>query len=118
MPEVLDKCVTIFTRLGWDVSVGEVYKPRKDSKPLKPSLILRHNSKIYGFVEVIEKGNNSLESMKKTVELSDRVIKHIKPIIYILTNGFTYEIYHYGKGYGILTVPPTPKNVNTLLGIK
>ena len=117
MSEVLNRCVTIFSRLDWDVSVDEVYKLRKDSKPLKPSFILRHNGKIYGFVEVIEKGNISQESLKKTMELSDRIIKHIKPIIFVLTNGYAFEVYHKGKSFGTLTVPPSPDNVNILLGL-
>ena len=117
MCEVLNRCSTIFTRLGWEVSVGEIYKPRKDSKPLKPSFILRYNGKIYGFVEVIDKDYISQESLKKTMELSDRIIKHIKPIIFVLTNGYVFEVYHKGKSFGTLTVAPSPDNVNILLDI-
>ena len=90
MCEVLNRCSTIFTRLGWEVSVGEIYKPRKDSKPLKPSFILRYNGKIYGFVEVIDKDYISQESLKKTMELSDRIIKHIKPIIFVFLGASSF----------------------------
>lgn len=118
MCEVLNKCSTMFTRLGWDVSVGEVYKPRKDSKPLTPSFILRYNGKIYGFVEVITGCENPeifLNKARKSKELLDRVVKKIKPRIFILTNGFGFDFYLLGKLFGTLTVPPTPEEIDILL---
>lgn len=107
--DIVQRCVTIFTRLGWEVNVGESVKilPRKS---IKPTFVLRHNGEIYGFVEVTTSTN-----VKNLGELIDTVIINVKPPIFVLTNGYAFEIFHLGESYGTLTVPPTPDDVNTLL---
>ena len=51
--EAREKCNTIFTRLGWKDSVDKYYKYDKNCKSIKPTFILRHNDKVYGFVEIV-----------------------------------------------------------------
>ena len=49
--EVMQKCLTVFENLGWSVGQEE----KVEGCPYRFDMVLRHNEKIYGFVEVVAK---------------------------------------------------------------
>lgn len=112
--EVMQKCVGIFENLGWDVRTEEVFELGRHN-PFRHDIVLRHNGEIYGFVEVI--GSDNLMHKAKVVKsLLDTVIKEMKPRIFVITNGFSYDLYLPNEFYGSLTIPPTPEEMALLLG--
>lgn len=109
--QVMQKCLTVFENLGWSVGQEE----KVEGYPYRFDIVLRHNEKIYGFVEVVAK-----ETLKQKAEFIDKVlgefIQEYKPMVFIITNGFAFDVYHFGEFYGSLTVPPTPEDVDILFG--
>lgn len=112
--EIIQKCVTIFERLDWDVTTEEVFEIGRHNY-FRHDIVLRHNSKIYGFVEVIN-SNNIKEKSEKILSVLNSAVGYLKPKVFIITNGFAYDLYSLGEFYGSLTVPPTPEDVDLLFG--
>ena len=115
--EVMQKCVGIFENLGWDVRTEEFFELGRNRRhnPFVCDIVLRHDGEIYGFVEVINR-ENLKEKAEKVLAVLNSVVGHLKPKVFIITNGFTYDLYHFGEFYGSLTVPPTPEDVDILFG--
>ncbi len=109
--DILEKCYDIFQRLGWDVSLEE----KIDGYDFRADLVLRYNKKMYGVVEVVRTCD-----FKNKVQMLNRYtntyLNVLKPIVFIITNGYKYDVYHFGEFYGSLTIPPTPENVDLLFG--
>ena len=76
---------------------------------------LRYNDKVYGFVEILDTNDLKTKTRRITWFL-DNYLKEQKPLVFIITNGYKFDVYHYGEFYGSLTIPPSPKNVNRLFG--
>ena len=112
--EIIQKCATIFENLGWDVRTEEIFELGRKN-PFRFDMILRHNGEVYGFVEVINR-DNLKERAEKILEVLSSVVGDLKPKVFIITNGFSFDVYHFGKFYGSLTVPPTPEDVDILFG--
>ena len=103
------KCQYIFDNLGWDVIVPE------DSVGLDYDFLISKNNEIYGMVEVANLSNLTAQT-KRLKRLLENVTTNIKPKLFVLTNGFAFDVYYFGELYGCLTVPPTPEDVDLLLG--
>lgn len=101
--------LTIFKNLGWAVNMEEVINGHRFD------LTLRYENKIYGFVEVI-RSDNLLEKAKDITFILNEIVKEVKPLIFVITNGYAYDVYHKGEFFGTLSVPPTPEDVNLLFG--
>ena len=114
--EAREKCNTIFTRLGWKVSVDKYYKYDTNCKSIKPTFILRYNGKVYGFVEIVTSDGDFVKKCKKASALIETVIKDIKPPIFIVSNGYVYDLFILGESCGTLTVPPMPDEIDILMG--
>jgi hypothetical protein len=105
------KVAKVLKNLGWELEYEkavEGYKYRFD-------LILKYNEKYYGVVEIFRTEDID-EKTGMLLSIIDTFVEKSKPPIFIITNGYKYDIYHFGKFYGSLMVPPTPENINTLLG--
>lgn len=115
--EVMQKCVGIFENLGWEVRTEEFFELGRGGRynPFVCDIVLRHNGEIYGAVEVINQKNLKEDARRITAAL-EYVITHIKPKIFVITNGFAFDIYHYGKFYATLSAPPSPEIVDIVLG--
>lgn len=109
--EIAFKCWSIFRNLGWEVSREE----RIAGTDYRHDLVLRHHDKLYGFVEVVC-GNNLAQKAVALCNLIDGDIKENKTPIFVITNGFVYDLYVMGDFFGTLSVPPTPANIDVLLG--
>lgn len=106
------KCHKLFKNLGWDVSQEEWVK----DVAYRFDLVLRHNGKLYGFVEILS-GDNLRDKAASLCNLVEGyIIKEKKPPIFIVTNGFVYDLYIAGKCYGTISAPPPPENIDVLLG--
>ena len=105
------KCRSIFENLGWDVSQEE----KVEGCPYRFDLVLRHSDKVYGFVEVIDKGELKAKA-ERVLAILNSYIAEYKPLIFVITNGYSFDVYHKGEFYGSLTVPPTPEDVDLLFG--
>ena len=112
--EVMHQCSVIFERLGWEVRTEELFEIGRKN-PFRCDIVLRHNDEIYGFVEVINR-DNLKEKAEKVLSVLNSVVGHLKPKVFIITNGFSFDLYHFGDFYGSLTVPPTPEDVDILFG--
>ena len=108
--ELEEKCIALFSRLGWDISY-----PNPGGADPGYDLELKYNGEIYGAVEVINQKNLKEDARRITAAL-EYVITHIKPKIFVITNGFAFDIYHYGKFYATLSAPPAPEIVDIVLG--
>ena len=111
---VFRQTVNIFQKLGWDVSEHEKIISIEEYN-IFSDISLRYKGKLYGYVEVLTKNDIEINPKKYIFLLNDYLKKH-KPLVFIITNGYKYDVYHYGEFYGSLTIPPSPKNVNTLFG--
>jgi len=112
--EIILKCRTIFENLGWEVRTEEVFEIGP-CNPFRYDIVLRHNGEVYGFVEVIS--SEDLVDKAKTIKvLLDTVVTQMKPRVFVITNGYTYDVYLKEKLYGSLTVPPSPELVDIVLG--
>ena len=103
------KCQGMFENLGWDVIIP------KNSVGLDYDFLLSKNNEIYGMVEVVNLSNLATQT-KRLNRLLENVTTNLKPKIFILTNSFAFDVYHFGEFYGCLTVPPTPEDVDILFG--
>ena len=108
---VFDKAINIFQRLGWNITKEE----KIENSNKFADITLRYNDKIYGFVEIVDTKDLHTKTRKITWYLDEYLKEHKTPV-FIITNGYKYDVYHYGEFYGSLTIPPSPKNVNTLFG--
>lgn len=107
------KCAEVFENLGWNVSFGKVVMITRE-KGFRLDFVLNYKGEEYGFVDVLLADNmGRAQEMRKKL---DSVINVLKPRIFVITNGFVYDVYHYGEFYGCLTVPPAPEDVDILLG--
>jgi len=115
--EIMQKCVGIFKNLGWDVKTEEFFELGMGGRhnPFVCDIVLRHKGEIYGAVEVISR-DDLKERATRTLAALEYVEKVIKPKIFVVTNGFAFDVYHFGEFYGCLTVPPTPDDVDILFG--
>lgn len=109
--DVAVKSRTVFQNLGWDVGMEE----KIEGYNYRFDLILRRNDKVYGFVEVVDRDNLTAKA-KEIQNILATFIKEYKPLVFVITNGFSYDIYHLGEFYGSLSVPPTPDDVDLLFG--
>lgn len=108
--EMEEKCFELFSRLGWDVSY-----PNPGCADPGYDLALNHNDELYGAVLAIK--FDDLKKRAKLVELIlDRVVSDWKPRIFVITNGFAFDVYLLGTFFGTLTVPPTPEDIDILFG--
>ena len=108
--ELEEKCIALFSRLGWDVSY-----PNPGGADPGYDLELKYNGELYGAILVIK--FDDLKKRAKLVELVlDRVVNSWKPRLYVITNGFAFDIYLLGAFFGTLTVPPTPEDIDVLFG--
>ena len=105
------KCHHILQNLGWDVSQDEWI----EDVAFRFDLVLRHNDRVYGFVEILSGDNLSYKSYR-LCNFVERYIKEKKPPIFMVTNGYVYDLYVAGKCYGTISAPPTPENIDVLLG--
>ena len=105
------KCHQLFQNLGWDVSQEE----RIEDAAYRFDLALRHRGKLYGFVEVVC-SDNLTEKAVALCNIIDGYIKENEIPIFIITNGIVYDLYVAGEFFGVLSVPPTPKNIDAFLG--
>ena len=105
------KCHQLFQNLGWDVSQEE----RIEDAAYRFDLALRHRGKLYGFVEVVC-SDNLTEKAVALCNIIDGYIKENKTAIFIITNGHVYDVYVEGTFFGTLSIPPTPENIDVLLG--
>lgn len=109
----LEECAEKFNRLGWDASIP---KPTVD---YGYDIVLRHNDEVYGAVVVISSNfyNKAAHFKAKHIKkLVENALVNLKPKVFVITNGFTFDVYHFGEFYGCLTVPPTPEDVDILFG--
>jgi len=105
------KCHQVFQNLGWDVSQEE----RTEDADYRFDLVLRNNGKLYGFIEVVC-SENLTRKAAALCNIIDGYIKENKIPIFVITNGNVYDLYIAGEFWGVLSVPPTPKNIDVFLG--
>ena len=108
---ISNKVESILKNLGWELE----YRKKIEGCNYHFDFALKYNEKYYGVVEVF-RTEDIIERTKYLLYIINTVLKESKPAIFIITNGYKYDVYHLGEFYGSLIVPPTPENVNTLLG--
>lgn len=105
--ELEKKCVDIFQRLGWGVSVPKL------EKDYGYDITLTYKGKICGYVQVCSR--NNLKQMLKNIDYILEFINE-KKAFFIITNGYAYDLYIGNEFFGCLSVPPTPEEIELLLG--
>lgn len=115
--EVMQKCVKIFENLGWDVRTEVFFELGRGGRhnPYVFDIVLWYKGEIYGAVEVINRSNLKEEARRITAVL-EYAMTHIKPKIFVITNGFAFDVYHGDKFYATLSAPPAPEIVDIVLG--
>ncbi len=108
---ISNKVENVLKKLGWEL---EYHKAVEGCK-YRFDFTLKYNEKFYGVVEIF-RTEDIIEKTDILLSIIDTFVEKSKPPIFIITNGYKYDIYHFGKFYGSLMVPPTPENINTLLG--
>lgn len=103
--ELEKKCIDIFQRLGWDASSPRLHKAEWYD------IVIRYND-VEGFVTVM-----SFEHMKRKATLIEKILENEEiQTFFILTNGYAFDLYIGKEFFGCLSVPPTPAEIELLLG--
>lgn len=107
--QIIDYCLSVFQKLGWAVSICE----KADNRDFRYDLVLRHSDDIKGYIEVYSRDNLK----EKTVGMNF-ILNNIKDtnLFLIVTNGYAYDLYIGSEFFGCLSVPPTPEDIELLLG--
>ena len=95
-------CANLFANLGWGVGKGE----RIDGVPYIPDITLLHHGDVYGYVDVV--GEMMVDMLIKKKESIESFLTGVKPKLYILTNGKSFDVFYNGKYATTQTVPPSP----------
>lgn len=110
----------VFQQLGWNVNPGVKFYDEEGNIHTTDFLLINKN-KIYGYVDVYEgipteKMEVMLDEEKKSyyaalVEHYELVLSE-KPPLYIITNGYVYDIFSYGKHIGTHSLPPSAEDAD------
>lgn len=111
--EIIAECQTIFENLGWEVKRDEPLWIGGHRNSFRHDLVLSHDAVVKGYIEVY-----SSDNLKEKVKYIDVVLNIIKDtnLFLIVTNGFAYDLYVGDGFFGCLTVPPTPEEIELLVG--
>ena len=111
--EIATRVSSVFENLGWEVEREKAVEYK--GVHFRFDMVLNYNGKSYGYVEVVNR-DNLVDKSKTIFEVLGTFLQETKPLIFVFTNGSAFEVYHLGKCYGTLTVPPSPEDVNFLFG--
>lgn len=104
--ELENRCQVLFENLGWEVTK----EMPKESNLFMSDLALWNNSELYGYVEIIT-AFDSKALQKRKNEIID-MLSSIKPKIFIITNGFSFDVFYDGFYSTTLSVPPAADDVD------
>ena len=89
------RIASMFSKAGWDCDYSQ---PNREF-----DITLKKNDMIYGYVETYIMGNpRTFERVVKRVQLA---LDKIKPKLFVLTDGNSFEIYLDGKYFKTTNIP-------------
>lgn len=103
-------CNMLFKNLGWEVKTDQIVS--FEDGEFKSDIELSNNEKVVGYVEVIS--SLEREELERKREIIRTITEKIKPDIFILTNGYAFDLYRSGEYVRELTFPPSPSTYNRL----
>ncbi len=106
--EVESHCINIFTNLGWDVEREKIV----EGINFRPDITLSYNGQTCGFVEIV--ADMSIEIIKRKKDLMTSFLDEVKPRLFVLTNGESFDIFYNGKYATTQTVPPSPEGMSAM----
>ena len=89
-----------FSRQGWDCEKSPYWIDMPNKSRFCPDIVLTKEGKIYGFVECYA----GQQLMKKKDGIL-YIVDHLKPELFVLTDGSYYEVYFNGRYVDTMTVP-------------
>ena len=101
--ELVQVVSKIFSNLGWTVNLQK--KVFFGDRPHSLDIVLLFSEHVCGIVEVFAPLKTKNIMAKR--EQIKTIINYLKPEIFILTNGFVFEIFYDGKFFNSQSIPPS-----------
>lgn len=117
-PYLLEKrCLNMFQVAGWDTSYNMTVEISKNHH-FRPDITLSYDNNIWGYVETSILLDNDHRSVLRFIERTDFIINKFNPTVFILTNGYIFELYLDGEYFDQISYIPSPEDIKLLLKSK